>query len=57
MLYGAGGSGKSALLSKTALQSLKEWLSPAVPLLMVSIGGIVIFNNLPTLRKKPIRIH
>ena len=31
VLYGAGGSGKSALLSKTALMSIKEWLQPAVP--------------------------
>ena len=52
VLYGAGGSGKSALLSKTALQSLKEWLSPAVPLLMVSIGDFVIFNSLSILRKR-----
>ena len=34
VLYGAAGSGKSALLSKSALQSLKVWLAPAVPLLM-----------------------
>jgi len=39
VLYGAGGSGKSALLSKTALQSLKEWLPPAVPLLMCRYCG------------------
>ena len=39
VLYGAAGSGKSALLSKTALQSLKVWLSPAVPLLMCRYCG------------------
>ncbi|XP_023324790.1 NACHT and WD repeat domain-containing protein 2 [Eurytemora carolleeae] len=39
VLFGAGGSGKSALLSKTALQSLKEWLAPAVPLLMCRFCG------------------
>jgi len=39
VLYGAGGSGKSALLSKTALQSIKDWLSPAVPLLMCRYCG------------------
>ena len=39
VLYGAGGSGKSALLSKTALMSIKEWLQPAVPLLMCRYCG------------------
>ena len=39
VLYGAAGSGKSALLSKTALMSLKEWLTPAVPLLMCRFCG------------------
>ena len=39
VLYGAGGSGKSALLSKAALESLTQWLSPAVPLLMVRYCG------------------
>ena len=39
VLYGAAGSGKSALLSKTALMSLKEWLAPAVPLLMCRFCG------------------
>ena len=39
VLYGAGGSGKSALLSKTALMSIKEWLLPSVPLLMCRYCG------------------
>ena len=39
VLYGAAGSGKSALLSKFALQSLKVWLAPAVPILMVRYCG------------------
>lgn len=39
VLYGAGGSGKSALLSKTALMSRQEWLLPSVPLLMCRYCG------------------
>lgn len=35
VLYGAGGSGKTAMLSMTAAKSLNEWLSPAKPLLIV----------------------
>jgi hypothetical protein len=35
VLFGAGGSGKTALLSMTASKSLQEWLKPAKPLLIV----------------------
>ena len=40
VLYGAGGSGKTAMLSKLACKSLQEWLSPAKPLLLVRYLGI-----------------
>ena len=36
VLYGAGGSGKSALLSKTALMSIKEWLQVNTELSLVN---------------------
>ena len=39
VMYGAGGSGKSAMLSKAAYESLKRWLQPAVPLLMCRFCG------------------
>ena len=39
VLYGNGGSGKSALLSKTAACSMKEWLYPGVPLLLARYCG------------------
>ena len=35
VLYGAGGSGKTAMLSMAASKSLQEWLKPAKPLLIV----------------------
>ena len=35
ILYGAGGSGKTAMLSITAAKGLEEWLKPAQPLLIV----------------------
>ncbi len=35
VLYGAGGSGKTAMLSMAACKSVKEWLRPAKPLLIV----------------------
>ena len=35
VLYGAGGSGKTAMLSMTACKSVQEWLQPAKPLLIV----------------------
>ena len=39
VLYGAGGSGKTAMLSKIACKSLQEWLQPAKPLLIVRYLG------------------
>ena len=39
VLYGAGGSGKTAMVSMTASKSLHEWLKPAVPLLLVRYCG------------------
>ena len=38
-LYGAGGSGKTAMLSMAACKSVKEWLAPAKPLLIVRYLG------------------
>ena len=35
VLYGAGGSGKTAMLSMAACKSVNEWLRPAKPLLIV----------------------
>ena len=35
VLYGAGGSGKTAMLSRAACSSVNEWLRPAKPLLIV----------------------
>lgn len=37
VLYGAGGSGKTAMLSMAACQSVNEWLKPAKPLLIVRL--------------------
>ena len=39
VLYGAGGSGKTAMLSKIACKSLQEWLLPSKPLLLVRYLG------------------
>ena len=39
VLYGAGGSGKTAMLSMTASKSCIEWLKPAKPLLIVRYLG------------------
>ena len=39
VLYGAGGSGKTAMLSKIASKSLQEWLQPSKPLLIVRYLG------------------
>ena len=39
VLYGAGGSGKTAMVSMAASKSLQEWLKPAVPLLLVRYCG------------------
>ena len=39
VLYGAGGSGKTALLSMAASNSLKEWLKPASPILIIRYLG------------------
>ena len=39
VMYGAGGSGKSAVLSKAAFNTLTTWLQPSVPLLMVRYCG------------------
>ena len=39
VLYGAGGSGKTAMLSMAASKSLQEWLNPAKPLLIVRYLG------------------
>ena len=35
VLYGAGGSGKTAMISIAAAKGLQEWLKPAKPLLIV----------------------
>ena len=34
VLYGAGGSGKTAMISIAAAKGLQEWLKPAKPLLI-----------------------
>ena len=39
VMFGAGGSGKSSMLSMTAYKALIEWLSPAQPLLLVRFCG------------------
>ena len=39
VFYGAGGSGKTAVLSKTAVKSVDEWLKPAAPLLVIRYLG------------------
>ena len=39
VLYGAGGSGKTAMLSKIACKGLQEWLLPSKPLLLVRYLG------------------
>ena len=39
VMYGAGGSGKSSLLSMSAYKSLKEWLAPSRPLLFIRFCG------------------
>lgn len=39
VLYGAGGSGKTAMLSMTSSKSLHEWLRPGKPLLIVRYLG------------------
>ena len=39
VFYGAGGSGKTAMVSKTACSSVQEWLLPAKPLLIVRYCG------------------
>ena len=39
VLYGAGGSGKTAMLSMAASKSLKEWLQPSKPILIVRYLG------------------
>eukprot|EP00095_Tigriopus_kingsejongensis_P001882 maker-scaffold70_size417918-snap-gene-3.18 protein:Tk01882 transcript:maker-scaffold70_size417918-snap-gene-3.18-mRNA-1 annotation:"leucine-rich repeat and wd repeat-containing protein kiaa1239-like" len=39
VLHGAGGSGKTAMLSMAACKSVNEWLSPAKPLLIVRYLG------------------
>ena len=39
VFYGAGGSGKTAMVSKTACLSVQEWLPPAKPLLIVRYCG------------------
>jgi hypothetical protein len=38
-MYGAGGSGKSSMLSMTAYRAAYEWLRPAQPLLFVRFCG------------------
>jgi len=35
VMYGAGGSGKSSMLSMTAYQAVNEWLPGSQPLLFV----------------------
>ena len=39
VLYGAGGSGKTAMVSMAASKSLHEWLKPSTPLLLVRYCG------------------
>ena len=39
VLYGAGGSGKTAMVSMAASKSLHEWFKPAKPLLLVRYCG------------------
>ena len=39
VLYGAGGAGKTAMLSMAASKSLNEWLKPARPLLLCRYCG------------------
>ena len=39
VMYGAGGSGKSSMLSMTAYRAAYEWLQPAKPLLFVRFCG------------------
>jgi len=39
VMYGAGGSGKSSMLSMTGYKALNEWLAPAKPLLFVRFCG------------------
>jgi hypothetical protein len=39
VMYGAGGSGKSSMLSMTAYRAAYEWLQPAQPLLFVRFCG------------------
>ena len=39
VFYGAGGSGKTAIVSKVACLSVEEWLPPAKPLLIVRYCG------------------
>ena len=39
VLYGAGGSGKSSMLSMTALKSVKEWTPDGNPILFVRFCG------------------
>jgi hypothetical protein len=39
VMYGAGGSGKSSMLSMTAYRAAYEWLAPAKPLLFVRFCG------------------
>ena len=45
VLYGAGGSGKTAMLSMAACESIKEWLKPAKPLLIVRYLGTTPGNH------------
>ena len=44
VLYGAGGSGKTSMLSMMAAKSLQEWLKPAKPLLIVRLVFFCIFS-------------
>lgn len=39
VIFGAGGSGKTAMISMAASKSLQDWLKPAVPLLLVRYCG------------------
>ena len=39
VMFGAGGSGKSSLLSMTAYKAINEWLVPAQPLLLIRFCG------------------
>ena len=46
VLFGAGGSGKTAMGSMTASNSLNEWLKPAKPLLIVRYTYLLLILDI-----------